>query len=87
MALKITITFKLYASLAKYLPKEAVENKIDIIIPADRSIIGVLEQQNVPLESAHLVLVNGFFIPPEKRKATFLSDKDVLAVWPPVAGG
>ena len=87
MPLKITITFKLYASLAQYLPKEAVENKIDIIIPRDCSIVGVLEQQSVPLESAPFSASKWFFHTARKRKTSFLSDKDVLAVWPPVAGG
>jgi molybdopterin converting factor small subunit len=87
MSLTITVTFKLYASLAKYLPKQAQKNQIDITVPIDRSITSLLDEYNVPLESAHLVLVNGLFIAPEERLSTFLSDKDVLAVWPPVAGG
>lgn len=83
----IEITFKLYATLGAFLPDGAHRNQINISIPADRSVLGVLEDHNVPLESCHLVLVNGVFIHPEARKDTLLKPGDALAVWPPVAGG
>jgi molybdopterin converting factor small subunit len=35
----------------------------------------------------HLVLVNGKYIEPEKRMTATLVDGDVLAIWPPIAGG
>jgi molybdopterin converting factor small subunit len=34
-----------------------------------------------------LVLVNGKYIAPEARGTTLLQEGDVLAIWPPVAGG
>ena len=33
------------------------------------------------------VLINGVFVPPEQRGARVLVDGDVLAIWPPIAGG
>jgi molybdopterin converting factor small subunit len=34
-----------------------------------------------------LVLLNGKYIAPEARGTTTLTEGDVLAIWPPVAGG
>jgi molybdopterin converting factor small subunit len=33
------------------------------------------------------VLVNGTYVAPDARPATRLSAGDVVAVWPPIAGG
>jgi len=35
----------------------------------------------------HLVLVNGSYIAPEQRASQTLAEGDVLAIWPPIAGG
>jgi sulfur carrier protein ThiS len=35
----------------------------------------------------HLVLLNGEFIPPQARAERALIAGDVLAIWPPIAGG
>jgi molybdopterin converting factor small subunit len=35
----------------------------------------------------HLVLVNGRYIDPDKRANQPLVEGDVLAIWPPIAGG
>ena len=43
--------------------------------------------QPAPPRLVHLVLVNGRYIEPEKRLSTTLAEGDVLAIWPPIAGG
>jgi molybdopterin converting factor small subunit len=35
----------------------------------------------------HLVLINGKYIEPDKRWSQTLVEGDVLAIWPPIAGG
>jgi len=35
----------------------------------------------------HLVLVNGHYVAPEVRATRQLVENDVLAIWPPIAGG
>jgi molybdopterin converting factor small subunit len=35
----------------------------------------------------HLVLVNGKYIEPSQRASYALKEGDVLAIWPPIAGG
>ncbi len=82
-----TATVKLYASLAKYLPSRSERNAIRVSLPADATISSVLGELNLPPASCHLVLVNGTFIPPSRRADHPLADGDVLAAWPPVAGG
>jgi sulfur carrier protein ThiS len=42
---------------------------------------------NLPMKIVKLVLVNGVYIPPESWQTRELQDGDVLAIWPPVAGG
>ena len=41
----------------------------------------------LPEKMVHLVLVNGSYVPPEQRLTHVLKEGDVLAIWPPIAGG
>lgn len=81
------ITFKLYASLAGYLPAGAVNNAVQIEVDADSSLDALLQRFGVPREMAHLVLVNGVYQDSEDRARPMLGEGDTVAVWPPVAGG
>ena len=47
----------------------------------------VIEQFHIPFKMAHIVLVNGHFVNPEDRSSRALLEGDVIAIWPPVAGG
>lgn len=81
------ITLKLFATLGDHLPAEAHENAIQIEVPDDATPNQVIDRYQVPRKMAHLVLVNGIFVDPAHRDDGRLKDGDVLAVWPPVAGG
>ena len=82
------ITFKLYASLTEHLPAEARRgNLIEIDVANDASIAQIIEPYGLPPKLVHLVLVNGVFILPDQRASRTLLDGDVLAIWPPIAGG
>jgi sulfur carrier protein ThiS len=82
------ITFKLYASLTDYLPADArTGNRIELDVPADAPIAKVIEPFALPHKMVHLVLVNGVYVPPEQRLTQVLKEGDVLAIWPPIAGG
>jgi sulfur carrier protein ThiS len=84
----MNITFKLYASLTEYLPAEARrDNRIALEVPDDATIAQIIEPYGMPPKLVHLVLVNGVFIPPEQRASRTLVEGDVLAIWPPIAGG
>ena len=82
------ITFKLYASLTEYLPPAARrENRITLDVAPDATIATIIEPLGMPPKLVHLVLVNGVFIPPEQRATRTFIEGDVLAIWPPIAGG
>ncbi|MEJ8835304.1 sulfur carrier protein ThiS [Ramlibacter sp. AN1133] len=83
------ITFKLFASLTDYLPanRERGSNRVDIEVPEGASIGEIVAPFQLPQKMVHLVLVNGVFVPPAERATRRLSDGDVLAIWPPIAGG
>lgn len=83
------ITLKLYASLAQHLPPDARDgNIVELDVAPGTSILQLVEPYNLPPKLVHLVLVNGVYVPPAERSAPQrLRDGDVLAIWPPVAGG
>ena len=82
------ITFKLYASLTQHLPPEARRsNQIALEVPDGTSIAKIIEPFGMPEKSVHLVLVNGVYVPLDQRLSLIPRDGDVLAIWPPIAGG
>jgi len=81
------VTFKLYATLGEYLPDDARDNRIESEIAPGTTPNQVIERYGVPRKLAHLVVLNGVYVPPSERDQAILRDGDTLAVWPPVAGG
>jgi sulfur carrier protein ThiS len=82
------ITFKLYASLTQYLPAQArQDNRIPLEVPEGTTVQQVIEPYGMPVNLVHLVLINGVYVPPEERLSRALVEGDVLAIWPPIAGG
>lgn len=83
----MNITLKLFATLGDYLPAGARYNQIDLPVSEGTTVAQAIEPFNLPPKLVHLVLVNGHFIAPALRAQRELHDGDVLAVWPPIAGG
>jgi sulfur carrier protein ThiS len=81
------ITFKLFATLSDYLPPQKQGNIVELDVLKDSTIADLVKQFNLPIQLVHLVLVNGKYIKPEDRNTHRLIENDVLAIWPPVAGG
>jgi sulfur carrier protein ThiS len=86
------ITVKLFAMLSDYLPYELdgrvrVDNQLPLAVAEGTTVQGVIDQMNLPPRMAHLVLVNGIYIPPSARATHTLRPADALAIWPPIAGG
>ena len=81
------ITVKLFATLGDLLPPEAVANATQVEVPEDVTPHQVIDSFHVPREMAHLVLCNGRFVELDQRDRPTIKQGDVLAVWPPVAGG
>jgi sulfur carrier protein ThiS len=82
------ITFKLYAMLEKYLPASARPgNEMPLELAEGTTITQAIEPFALPAPLVKLVLVNGVYVAPEDRATRVLLPGDVLAIWPPVAGG
>lgn len=82
------ITFKLFATLTDYLPPDARRsNQVELEVAPDAPISQIIEPFGLPPKLVHLVLVNGKYIAPELRLTAVLNEGDVLAIWPPIAGG
>ena len=81
------IQLELYASLMKHLPPEAERHRVSAEVPAGTTAVQLLDRYRVPLKQAHLVLRNGVYLDRAQREQIALEDGDVIAVWPPVAGG
>jgi sulfur carrier protein ThiS len=85
---RMRITFKLYASLTEYLPPEARQgNQVSLDVAPDATIADIIAPFNLPMKLVHLVLINGVYVPPAERASRTLNEGDVLAIWPPIAGG
>ena len=81
------ITFKLFATLSDYLPPQRQGNELTLELTEESTIDQVVDRFQLPKKLVHLVLVNGHYISAENRSQHLLKDGDVLAIWPPVAGG
>ena len=82
------ITFKLYASLTDYLPADRrTSNWMALEIEPDSTIATIIAPFNLPMNLVHLVLSNGVYVYPAERATRTLAEGDVLAIWPPIAGG
>jgi sulfur-carrier protein len=84
----MNITLKLFASLTDYLPPDSRRsNIVELQVEPGASILQIIEPFGLPMRLVHLVLVNGHYINPEDRTTRTLVEGDVLAIWPPIAGG
>ena len=80
------ITLKLFSGLMEYLPSNADGNTLEVSVSSPISPHDLIERYNVPRAEAEVMMVNGEYLPPEKRNLP-LSDGDVLSVWPSIQGG
>jgi thiamine biosynthesis protein ThiS len=82
------VALKLYASLADYLPPAArTTNRLELDVAEGTTVSALIDAHQLPPRSCHLVLVNGLFVPPGERATRVLTERDELAIWPPIAGG
>jgi sulfur carrier protein ThiS len=85
---RMNITFKLFASLGDYLPASVrPANEMPLPVAEGATIAQVIASFALPPALVHLVLVNGHYIAPAQRATHALQEGDVLAIWPPIAGG
>jgi len=82
------VTLKLFATLTDYLPiDKRRSNQLTLEVKPQATVAEVIAPFDLPPKQVHLVLINGHFVPPAERASRTLNEGDVLAVWPPIAGG
>ncbi len=82
------ITLKLFAGLTDYLPEQGRDgNAVSFEVAVDSTVGQVIDSCHLPPKMVHLVLVNGHYIEAQQREQRRLIEGDVLAIWPPIAGG
>ncbi|BDU69877.1 hypothetical protein GETHOR_19780 [Geothrix oryzae] len=82
------ITLKLFASLARHLPAEVrSQHRIDLEIGPGTTVLDLIRHQGIPADQCAIVLVDGVWVAAAERATRVLSEGEVLAIWPPVAGG
>ena len=82
------VALKLYATLSDFLPAEAHKtNRLDLDVEPGTTPADLIQRFGLPNQLCHLVLIDGVFVPPAARVGRVLQDGEVLAIWPPVAGG
>ena len=84
----IRVTLKLYATLGQYLPRGGHRSdEVALEVPESATLADITGRFGVPPASCFLVLVNGVFLPPGERPTAHFAAGDIIAIWPPVAGG
>lgn len=86
------ITFKLFAMLTDYLPRDATGrpasgNAVEVDLSEGTTVQQLVEHHALPAKWVHLVLLDGHYLPPAERAQRVLRDGETLAIWPPIAGG
>ena len=77
------IEVKLFATLRDYLPKGSGQFSCKVEIDSADTVRDVLEKLKIPEELPKIILVNGV----HSNLDRVLKFRDVLSVFPPVAGG
>ena len=80
----MNIKVKVFYNLAEYLPPESLDQKNCISLAEGSTIKTILEKLGIPEQMTKVILVNG--IKPESNE-TPLHDGDMVAIFPPLAGG
>ena len=84
----MTIGLKLFASLAVHLPAEArASHTIDLDVDAGTTVLDVIRRHGIPEALCAIVLIDGHWVARPDRATRAMLEGQVLAIWPPVAGG
>jgi sulfur carrier protein ThiS len=82
------VTLKLFASLAAHLPAEArSSHSVELDVGAGTTVLDVIRRQGIPEALCAIVLIDGHWVARPDRATRALADGQVLAIWPPIAGG
>jgi molybdopterin converting factor small subunit len=79
----VKVAVQLFATLAEYLPPEAVGDSVTLELPAGTTVDDVVRALRIPEALEYLRVVNGH----ERPSGHHLVDGDVLTLFPPLSGG
>jgi molybdopterin synthase sulfur carrier subunit len=79
----VKVEVHLTATLRAYLPAGTVGDNVVLDVPDGATVDQVVHSLRIPRELERLTVVNGRDAVPDQQ----LSEGDVLAVFPPLAGG
>jgi len=84
----VKISLKLFASLAAHLPAQVRStHRVELELAPGVTVLEVIQGQGIPPAQCAIVLVDGVWVAQGERARRVLSEGEVLAIWPPVAGG
>ena len=77
------VEVRLFATFAAFLPPHSVAGAAAIEVGEGTTVAGLAEHLGIPAAVSRITLVNGEDADPDRR----LASGDVVAVFPPLAGG
>ena len=83
----MVITVKLFAMLRDKLPPDSKNYEMEMEVPDDATAQYVVDKLEIPAQMAHLVMIDGYHLLPEERTSRTIQPGEVLAIFPPIAGG
>ncbi len=63
--------------------REGRFNEEDLELPDGISVGGLLDRLKIPVKDAKIIILNGIAASAEQE----LNDQDIIAIFPPIAGG
>ena len=75
----ITATVKFFANLRASAPPKKI-----VSLPIGSTVSTVLDMFTISKETKLIILINGS---PHKKRETIIKDGDIVAIFPPLAGG
>lgn len=79
----MTVSVKLFATLRKYLPENAVNKTATLEFGDEARASDIIAQLEIPDGHIHLILIDG----KHSSEDTPLTDGAVVSFFPPIAGG
>jgi molybdopterin converting factor small subunit len=79
----VKVEIRLFATLAPFLPPNSVAGAAVVSVPEGGTVAEIAERLGIPAALPRIALVNGEDAAPDRR----LAAGDVVALFPPLAGG
>ena len=83
----LIVKVKLFTVLRNMLPPESDGEQVDLEVKEGTTPLNIIDQMQIPRELAHLVMINGYHLLPEEIENRQLKSGEVMAIFPPIAGG